>query len=395
MVVEHEDLATRRRHRPADHVPGRHDQVLALGQGRQSRDPTGRDDHDVRCQGQDIGDVGHRVEAELDARVPALRHEPVDDADEIREPGGRAGSEADLPARIRGRLEQDDAVAALGRDARGLQAGGPGSDDDDRSARTRARDRELRDGLLASGRDVVDAQAVESDVDPVEAVRRPDARPDPIGLPRLELPDDVRVGHVGPHHPDHVDQPLGDGIARGRDVRDPGRVEDRQVETLAEPSGQLEARSERRPETRDDVGQRLVGRDRALDDVDEVDHPGPGEGGRDRETVRLGQAARHVLRSAHPDADDELVADLPADGFEHLDREAHPVLERAAVPVRPRVDERRPELVDQVPVGLQLEAVEAALLAATGRRPKGPDDAPDVAFLHLLREAPMGGLADG
>ena len=167
------------------------------------------------------------------------------------------------------------------------------------------------------------------------------------------------------------------------------------VETLAEPSGQLEPGPERRPEPRDDVGQRLVGRDRTLDHVDEVDHPGPRKGRRDRQTVGLGQAARQVLRSAHPDADDELVADFAADGFEHLDGEAHPVLERAAVPVRPRIDERRPELVDQVAVGLQLEAVEAALLAATGRRSEGADDAPDVAFLHLLGKAPMGRLADG
>ena len=169
--------------------------------------------------------------------------------------GRRPRRQPDLPARLRGRLEQDDRVAALGRDARRLQAGRPGAHDDDPSGA----DRSLGTAScgIVSSRPVAGLwmhSAVEPDVDPVDAVRRPDARPDPVRLARLELADDVRVGHVRPHHPDHVDEPLGDGVAGGRDVRDPGRVEDRQVDPLAEPAGELERRPERRPEPRDDVG---------------------------------------------------------------------------------------------------------------------------------------------
>ena len=73
--------------------------------------------------------------------------------------------------------------------------------------------------------------------------RRPDAGPDAVRLARLELAHDVRVGHVRPHHPDHVDQPLADRVAGGRHVRDPVGVEDRQVDPLAEAAGELERRA--------------------------------------------------------------------------------------------------------------------------------------------------------
>ena len=82
------------------------------------------------------------------------------------------------------------------------------------------------------------------------------------------------------------------------------------------------------------------------------------------------------------------------DRLEDLDREAHPVVERAAVAVAALVDERRPELVDEVAVGLELETVEAALPAAPRRLAERAHDPPDVGLLHLLGEAPVGGLAD-
>src|SRR5204863_9772998 len=114
---------------------------------------------------------------------------------------------------------------------------------------------------------------------------------------------------------------------------------------------ELEPRAEWGPQPRDHVRDRLVGRDRALDDVDEVEHPGPRQRRRDLEPVALGQSALDVLATGHPDADDEVVADLGPDRLEHFDRETYPVGEGAAIAIAPTVDQGRPELVEEMAVG--------------------------------------------
>jgi hypothetical protein len=272
-------------------------------------------------------------------------------------------------------------VTALGGDASPLQARRPRAHDDHPPPRAGRRLDHVRDRRLAPGRRVLDAQRIEPQVQPVDAIRSADACPDAIGLASLELADDVRVGHVRPHHPDHVDEALADRVAGGGDVRDPVRVEDRQVHPLAEAAGELERRAQRRAHAGDDVRDRLVGRDRALDDVDEVDRARPGQGRRDLQAVGLGQAAGHVFPAGHPDPDDELVADRPADRLEHFDGEAHPVRQRSAVCVAPPVDERRPELIDEVPVGFELQPVQPALPAPARRLCECRDHPPDVGLL--------------
>ena len=66
--------------------------------------------------------------------------------------------------------------------------------------------------------------------------------------------------------------------------------------------------------------------------------------------------------------------------LDHLEREPHPALERAAVLVGPPVGQRREELVQQVAVrGVQLDDVEAGGRAPAGprrRTPRGPRPAP-------------------
>ena len=57
------------------------------------------------------------------------------------------------------------------------------------------------------------------------------------------------------------------------------------------------------------------------------------------------------LVGAHAQADAEISPDRLAHGFQHLDAEAHAVLERAAVLVGAQVGPRRPELIDQLLMG--------------------------------------------
>ena len=70
-----------------------------------------------------------------------------------------------------------------------------------------------------------------------------------------------------------------------------------------------------------------------------------------------------VLVADHADADDVVGADLPADLLQHLEAEAHAVVQAAAVVVGAPVGRRRPEGVQQMAVGFDLDAVHAALAA--------------------------------
>ena len=75
------------------------------------------------------------------------------------------------------------------------------------------------------------------------------------------LRDDVRVGHVGAGHADHVELAAGDGVAGGRHVLDLRRVEGREAGRGADLAGEVEVRGGAHALDRDDVGQAGVGVD--------------------------------------------------------------------------------------------------------------------------------------
>jgi hypothetical protein len=131
------------------------------------------------------------------------------------------------------------------------------------------------------------------------------------------------------------------------------------------------------------------------DDVEEIDLSGLGEPARDRDTLVARKATIPVLVADEPTADDEIRPDALAHGIEHLERKADSVLDRAAVIVIAAVGGRRPELVEQVAVHLELEPVEARRLAALRRIRIGAADASKVEILGRLGEGAMRGFADG
>ncbi len=115
---------------------------------------------------------------------------------------------------------------------------------------------------------------------------------------------------------------------------------------------------------------------------------------RDLEQILLGQAARHEVIAAVPDADDEVAPDRIAHGPEHLVGEAEPVLDAAAVLVGARVGEGGEEVLDEVPaVERNVAAVVTALLEPYGRRGPGVDDFTDLALGHHVGPLAMALLA--
>jgi len=75
--------------------------------------------------------------------------------------------------------------------------------------------------------------------------------------------------------------------------------------------------------------------------------------------------------------------------------EAHPVLEAPAVVVEPLIEERRPELIDQMVVRHRdLDPVEAAVAAAARRLTEGAHELGNLLGLQLVRDVPMNTLGD-
>ena len=204
---------------------------------------------------------------------------------------------------------------------------------------------------------------------------------------------DMGIGEVGAGHADHVEFAALDGVARRRDILDPRCVEGRHPRRSPHLPRKIEMRRRARTHAGNDVGERLLGVDMPADHVDEVDEAGGREALRDRDSLLAAQSPVPVFVAGHAGADEEAVADAVPDGGEHFEAEAHAVVERPAVVVVALVGGRRPELVDQVAVAFELEAIEACSFHAFGAVGVSLDDPGDVPILHDLREGAMGGLA--
>ncbi len=131
----------------------------------------------------------------------------------------------------------------------------------------------------------------------------------------------------------------------------------------------------------------------AADHIDEVDEAAAGHPLRDVEAFGAVDATLDVLVANHARADDEIRADAIADGLQHFETEAQAVVQRAAIGVVAFVGERRPELIDEMAVSLDLQTVEAARLYALRGVGVGAQHARDVEILHRLRKRAVRGLA--
>ena len=199
-----------------------------------------------------------------------------------------------------------------------------------------------------------------------------------------------------PGHADHVELALADRVAGGGDV----------VDLAAWSTGKAGRRRAPRRRSRGAVPTRMpwigitsvegrVGVDVAADDVEEVDRPGPPRARRDLEPVVARRGRGPVLVDDHADADDEVGADAararPCSTAPTKRRRfsSEPPYSSVAV-----VGGRRPELVEEMAVGLDLDPVDAAPPASRcAAAAYSPTIALDVPVLGLLGEGAMRRLA--
>ena len=233
----------------------------------------------------------------------------------------------------------------------------------------------------------MDAVGLAPGVDAVQAEVATHAGADGVLAADHDLAHDVRVCHVGAGHAHHVELARGNGKAGGGHILNLGGVEDRNIHLRPDAAGKVQVRRAGHALHRDHVGQAGVGVDVAADDVQKIHHARLGQVARNAQAFLGINASGHGLvgHASHPQ--DEVGPHPGPDGLDHVQREAHPVLQRAAVGPLQRVGGGGPELVHQVAVGFQLQAVHAGGVHAFGRVGVVADQARNVPVLHLFGES--------
>ncbi len=303
--------------------------------------------------------------------------------------------ETDLAAGIGGRLQQRHPMAALAGDARRFEPRRPGANHHDLPRRSLGALDIVGQGGLAAGGGIVDAEGAKAVIDAVDAIGGADAGTDILFAPGGDLVDDMGIGDVGAGHAHHVQLAAGHRMARRSDVADARGMEDREFRRLLHLADEIQMGRRGHAGDGNDLGQRRVMIDMAADDVEEIHLAGGDDAAADLQPFVLADALVPILVRHQAGADDEVRPHGLAHGVDHAEGEAQAVIEGAAILVRALVGGRRPELVHQVAVAFEFDAIEAGGLHALRGRGILPDDPLDVPILDLLGNGAVGGLADG
>ncbi len=286
-------------------------------------------------------------------------------------------------------------VPALASDARRLQAGRAGADHHHLPRRSSCALDVVGQGGFAAGGGVVDAEGAKAVIDAVDAIGGADAGADILFSSGGDLVDDMGIGDVSAGHPHHVQLAAGHRMSRRCDIADARGVEDREFRRLLDLAGEIQMGRRGHAGDGNDLGQRRVMIDMAADDVEEIHLAGGDDAAADLQPLGLADALVPILVGHQPGADDEIRPHGLAHGVEHAEGEAQSIVQGAAILVGALVGGRRPELVHQVAVAFELDAIQSRSLHALGGRGILPDDPLDVPILDLLGNGTVGGFADG
>jgi hypothetical protein len=175
-------------------------------------------------------------------------------------------------------------------------------------------------------------------------------------------------------------------VPRRSDILNPRGVESREVGGGPDFAGKIQMRRAWHSLDGNDVRQTGVSVDMSSDDVEEVDQAAVLQTPRDLKAVLFANASLKQFVAGIAHANDESVANPTAHGAQHLKREAKTVVERTAVGRIERVGQRRPELIHQMPIGLNLQPIEPSLFHALGSIDVILKNALDVPVFRLFRE---------
>ncbi len=190
-----------------------------------------------------------------------------------------------------------------------------------------------------------------------------------------------------------IDMPLGHGARGGGDVADPLGVDDGDVDRRLDGARHMQEGRDREGHVGHQDRERAPVAGLPGPDVEHVDQARARQAHGDLQAVLGVEPVGDELVGGHAHADDVVGPDLAAHLLQHLQAEAHAVLQAAAIGIGAPVDAGRPELGHQMQ-GLEgeLDPVEPALAAAPRRLAEVADDPGEVPVLHLLGEGAVLGL---
>ena len=122
----------------------------------------------------------------------------------------------------------------------------------------------------------------------------------------LELGDDMRVGKMCPGHAGKIDQPGGDRMARRCHIGDAGGVEYWQIDNLFDGRGQRDKGHQWRARRRDRFRKSILGGERRVRDVHEVEQAAAGKSLGDVGAFLPAEPADLGLVADHPDTDQDV-----------------------------------------------------------------------------------------
>src|SRR2546426_4404078 len=281
---------------------------------RHARESACGKNRDLSPKSKDVVRAGFNAQPNVDAKLPQLPFQPVDDSSKLPTSWSLGGRQH-LSAKLCAAFDKDHVMAAYGRNPRGLQSCRTPSDHYDTPSRWG--EVEVRKFGFPADQRVVDALDGKALVQPADTpLVGANARPDVFDSALRSLPWHLGIGDDSPGHTDEVRSALGQRGLRLFGVDDPTGVEDGCAQPGFESAGQWKIDAVREVGRRDVPGASLEGLDgpagyrEQIDDVERLEETGH------RDPLRQRQLVWEEIIAAEPHDEQPSATDRLADGDE-------------------------------------------------------------------------------
>ncbi len=195
-----------------------------------------------------------------------------------------------------------------------------------------------------------------------------------------------------PRHAHHIELARCNRMARRRDILNSGGMKGGHAGAGTDFTCKIQMWRARHTLDGDDIDESGIGFDMPANDVEKINKPAFLELARNLEPIAFRQTTLENFIGNVANSDQEVRPNTLTNCSQNLQREPHTIIERATVNSVEFVGKRGPELVQQMPVGFQLQPVETGCLHAFRCIRIIHDNALNVPILCFLGIGAMGWL---